>query len=101
MLTGNHTPDAEIRASSLPIIAVQVIEKPIVLDITLQDELTHFVALTDRYTHIWYFTHETNISILRQALQRIDEERQHQESNYQPLLSRVTFYNSDSQALQV
>ena len=95
MLTGDHIPDAEVRVGSLPNIAVQVIERDIKHDITLQDEVTRFLTLTDRYTRIWYFTSETNVTLLRQAIKQVDEERQQQN------LSQVAFYGLNAQNLQV
>ena len=95
MLAGDHRPDAEVRVGSLPNIAIQVIERDIKHDITLQDEMTRFLTLTDRYTRIWYFTPEPNVTLLRQAIKQIDEERQQQN------LSQVVFYSLNAQSLQV
>src|SRR5439155_20772011 len=50
------TPDAELSFDQTrTTIAVQVIEHPFTLDITLRDELATLSALAIRYTSLWYF----------------------------------------------
>jgi hypothetical protein len=94
MLAGpTPTPDAEIKVGSLPTIALRVIEHDIRHDITLQDEVTRLLKFIDRYTRIWYFTPETNVTMLRQAIKQIDEERQQQN------LSQVAFYGLHAQSI--
>jgi hypothetical protein len=81
------TPDAELQAKKLPIIAVQVIERPLVIDTDLRDELSTLSTLATRYTSVWYFLHAENTPLFRQALA----------TSHQQQAERVTLYGLDTQ----
>jgi hypothetical protein len=68
-------PDGELRAGRLPIAALQVIEKPIRLDITLYDALDELTQLAERrsgseyqYSALWYFCHPEAKTAIQEAL---------------------------------
>ena len=92
LVVSTPTPDAEIRIG-LQSVAVRILERDIKHDITLQDEVTRLLTFTDRYTRVWYFTLTTNVTLLRQAMKHLDQERQ------QENLSQVTFYSLDAQSI--
>jgi hypothetical protein len=96
MLAGlTPTPDAEVRIGSLPTIAVQVIEREIKHDITLQDEVERLLKFINRYTRLWYFTPDVNVTLLSQVIKKIDIERQQQK------LPQIVFYGLDAQSVLV
>ena len=79
-------PDAELRITGSPHVAVKVIERPFTLDVTLRDELAALVELARRYTSLWYFMHVDALPAMRQALTTLDQDVQR----------RVTFYGLDA-----
>ncbi len=81
------TPDAELSISkTLPTIAIQVIERPFTLDITLRDTLTTLSTLATRYTSLWYFLHAENFPAFQHALTTCPK----------AVTERVTLYSLDA-----
>lgn len=89
-------PDAELRTRSFPLIAVRVIERPLLQPITLHDEVDRLTALATRqrdhspyYATLWYFLHAGIVPTLREALATLDQQLQ----------ERVTLFGLDTQEL--
>ncbi len=89
------TPDAELRAHTLPLIAVRTIERPLHHPVMIQDELTTMQALAARYTHLWYFVHAQAYTPLLQALSDHDAAATSDEQ----LTPRAVWYTLDAQEI--
>ncbi len=68
-------PDGELRTGRLPVAALQVVEQPIRLDITLREVLDELTQLAERkrgteyrYGSLWYFCHSAAEAAIQEAL---------------------------------
>jgi hypothetical protein len=89
------TPDAELRAHTLPLIAVRVIEHPLSHPVMLHDELATMQALAARYTRLWYFVYTQAHAPLLQLVREHDAAALPDEQ----LSSRVVWYTLDAQEI--
>jgi hypothetical protein len=82
-------PDAELRARATPVIAIQVLDRPLVFTITQKEEAATLRTLAERYASIWYFAHPDALPTLQDALTTLD----------QPTQERITLYGLDAEPL--
>jgi hypothetical protein len=68
-------PDAELRADATPPIAVQVIERPLLMS-SLRDACDTLALLAQRYVRLWYVLHPQVSVPLHDAVGMLDQEVQ-------------------------
>jgi hypothetical protein len=89
------TPDAELRAHTLPLIAVRVIERPLSHPVMLHDELATMQALAARYTRLWYCVHAQAYAPLLQMVREHDAAATAEEQ----LTPRLVWYTLDAREI--
>lgn len=83
--TENPLPDAELQISNIPVIAVQVVERP-TTPAFVNEESKKLFQFLDRYTRLWYFVHSEALAPLQSVVFQLSQQDR----------ERVVFFNLDA-----
>src|SRR5579884_2685868 len=86
--TENPLPDAELQISNVPVIGVQVVERP-TTPLFIHEESKKLFQFLDRYTRLWYFVHHEALAPLQRVVFQLPQQER----------ERVVFFSLDAKEI--